>query len=153
MTYPERIKVVANEPAETGPSIVACIDLDTGRDCVLKYWPTHRGADGEYENPARKMERGRCYRIGLRHSQRAGYDPEWMIREAEQIPDEVPPRIPTKDEFILAETCLKEAGESLRCQYSPEGRPFSESDHLAYATALFQGTMKMLSANCGKENK
>ena len=96
------------------------------------------------------MEPGKCYRVYLRFSSRKGYDDEWMVRGCEEIPDEVPPRIPTKDEHILSLACLREAGENLRSQ---SAEPFSETDQLTYTTALFQGMMKMLAAHCGNGEK
>ena len=148
MRKPERVKVLANEPAESGPYTLACTDLDTGEDCILRYWASHNGE----ENPACGAEEGRCYAVGLRLSRRKDFDDEWMVRECEQIPDEVPPRIPTKNEHILALACLREAGDSLRCQFS-EGSPFGEKDKLVYTEALFEGMMKMLAAKCGTEKR
>ena len=145
----DRVKVLANEPAESGPHTLVCTDLDTGEDCILRYWASHNGE----ENPACGAEEGRCYQVGLRLSRRKDFDDEWMVRECEQIPDEVPPRVPTKNEHILALSCMKEAGENLRCQHSADGSPFSEKDQLTYTTALFQGMMKMLAANCGTEKR
>ena len=153
MNKPERVKVLANEPADNGPHTLACTDLDTGEGVALRYWPMHRGAEGDAPNPALEMEPGKCYRVDLRFSSRKGYDDEWMVRGCEEIPDEVPPRVPTKDEYILAEACLKEAGESLRCDLTINGGCYFPKAHLESTTALFEGMMKMLAANCGNGEK
>lgn len=143
----ERILVIDNQRGDNCPSTIVGTDLDTGQEESFRYWATHRGKDGPVYNPACNMQAGKCYRIGLRHSSRAGYQPEWMIREAEEIPPQSPPKVPTRDEFILAETCLKEAGECLRCDMTVHGGLLDPKAHLEYTKTLFQGTMKMLAEN------
>lgn len=150
MRRPDRILVHENSQEGNTPGVIVCTDLDTGEGWSLKYWPTHKGADGEYENPACKMEARKCYQIGLRHSSRTGYADEWMIRDATEIPSEVPPRVPNREDYILAETCLKEAGESLRNDHTLNGGTYSTKEHLEYAKELFRGTMKILAAHCGE---
>lgn len=153
MRRPDRILVQDNTQDGNTPGVIACVCLDTGEEWTLRYWPRHKGADGEYDNPACKMEPGRCYKVGLRHSSRVGYPDEWMIREAEEIPPEKPPRVPTKAEEILAQVCLKEAGECLRCDQTINGGHYTTEAHLANTEALFRGTMKFLAAYCGEEEK
>lgn len=151
MVRPERVLVHENTQEGNTPGVVVCTCLDTGQEWTLKYWPVHKGADGDYDNPACKMEPGKCYKIGLRHSSRAGYAPEWMIREAEEIPPEKPPRIPTKDEGILWQVCLKEAGESLRNEQTIHGGNYDTRVHLEHTEELFRGTMTRLAAYCAAE--
>src|SRR3990167_7162523 len=139
MRRPDRILAHDNAPGGSAPSVVVCTDLDTGQEWTLRYWPVHKGADGEYDNPACKMEPGKCYKVGLRHSSRVGHDPEWMIREAEEIPPEVLPRIPNKEEHILVQVCLKEAGESIRCDLTINGGVYSTKAHLETTDKLFRG--------------
>ena len=155
MNKPERVKVVANEPAESGPYSLVCTDLDTGAGVVLRYWRTHRGEDGDVPNPAMKMEPGKCYRVGLRFSSRKGYDDEYMVRECEEIPDEAPPRVLTKDEHILLTVCLKEAGEALRCDQTINGGPYySAKAQIEMANELFRGMLDTVeSALLGKGEK
>jgi hypothetical protein len=148
----ERILVRDNIQGEGIPGVVLCTDLASGNDETLRYWPTHRGEDGPVPNPACKMEAGRCYRVGLRHSSRVGYPDEWMVREAEEIPPETPPAKPTRELYILAETCLKEAGESLRNDQTINGGPYGTKAHLETTEKLLSGMMQML-AEKAKENK
>ena len=155
---PERVKVLGKHQEGETPGVLACVNLDTGMEVSLRYWPTHRGEGGaSVPNPACLMMEGKCYRVGLRISSRKGYDDEWMVRECEEMPEPLSvPRQPlqAKDVFILAEVVLNNVREcqvakintSSEYEWSPEGL-------LADAGIVFRGMMQEVCAALGGEEK
>lgn len=71
---------------EKGPWALVVTDLETGNEEKLRFWPTLKGKNGSYNNPAQSAEEGGRYLVSLFYQDgRAGYEGEWMVKKCEPL--------------------------------------------------------------------
>lgn len=108
---------------EKGPWAMVVTDLETGNEEKLRFWPTLKGKNGNYNNPAQSAEEGGRYLVSLFYQDgRAGYEGEWMVKKCEPLAtrqdaqdvfnktsDGYKPAVTDRDKSIMYQSARKDA--------------------------------------------